>query len=126
MNITESSKEKVFLSLNVKNLFILIFTFITIVTFYIPLKELIMLSLSYDELYSHIVLIPLISGYFIYSERKTITKVVISGTGYGYTIDNFTFANPSATIPEASTVLLMGISILSLAFVRRNRMDAFR
>lgn len=39
-----------------------------------------MLSLQYNELYSHMVLIPFVSGYFLYMRRKTI----LSDTNYSY------------------------------------------
>ncbi|GBE04608.1 transmembrane exosortase [bacterium BMS3Abin10] len=58
--------------MTLRNFLFFFFNIVTIVIFYIPLKELFALSLSYDPTYSHIPLIPLISAYLIYSERKKI------------------------------------------------------
>lgn len=41
-----------------------------LIIFYAPLKDLLVLSFHNNELYSHIILIPFISGYFIYIRRK--------------------------------------------------------
>ena len=58
--------------MTVKNIYFLFSTIIMIAIYYPSLRELAALSLSYDELYSHIVLIPLISIYFMFTERKNI------------------------------------------------------
>jgi len=63
-----------------RNLFFIFFNIMALIIFYTPVKELITLSF-HEETYSHIVLIPLISGYFIYSKRKTI----FAKTGYSFT-----------------------------------------
>jgi exosortase len=63
-----------------RNILFIFFNVIAIVMFYAPMKELITLSF-HNELYSHIVLIPLISGYFIYSARKKI----FSNMDYSFT-----------------------------------------
>jgi hypothetical protein len=63
-----------------RNIFFLFFNSSIIVVFYAPLRDLITMSLQYNELYSHIILIPLISGYFVYKRRKTS----LSGTNYSY------------------------------------------
>lgn len=52
----------------------------TIAFFYAPLKDLITLALRYNELYSHIVLIPFVSMYFIFIDRKEI----FSDTRYSF------------------------------------------
>ena len=57
-----------------RNILFLFFNLITFIIFYTPLKALIALSLSSDDLYSHIIIIPLISGYFIYLKRKEIAS----------------------------------------------------
>jgi exosortase len=48
-----------------------VFSFVTIVIFYDPFRELINLSFR-SELYSHVILIPLVSGYFVYIRRKAL------------------------------------------------------
>jgi exosortase len=47
--------------------------------FYAPMRDLVTMSLQ-SEQYSHIILIPFISGYFLYLRRKTI----FSDTNYAY------------------------------------------
>jgi exosortase len=54
-----------------RNILFLFFNIATIIMFYAPLRDLIALSL-HNANYSHIVLIPFISGYFIYLRRKAI------------------------------------------------------
>ncbi len=49
----------------------LFFTAVTLMFFYTPLRDLLTLSLHKSE-YSHIVLVPLVSGYFFYMKRETI------------------------------------------------------
>ncbi len=44
--------------------------------FYSPLRELLLLSLSYDAVYSHIVLIPIVSVYFFIADRRVIFQDV--------------------------------------------------
>ena len=65
-----------------RNLFFLLFNIMALFTFYQPMRNLMSLSLSYDALYSHIVLIPLVSGYFIYLRRKSI----FSNVRYEFTL----------------------------------------
>ena len=48
-----------------------VFSFVTIVIFYDPFRELISLSFQ-SELYSHIILVPLVSGYFVFIRRKAL------------------------------------------------------
>jgi exosortase len=55
-----------------RNTLFISFTIIVLIIFYAPLRDLIAMSLQYNELYSHIILIPLISGYFVYMRRKSI------------------------------------------------------
>ncbi len=49
----------------------LFFTAVTFVIFYAPLRDLMVLSF-HKEVYSHILLVPLVSGYFFYLKRETI------------------------------------------------------
>lgn len=55
----------------IRNLLFLIFNIGTVVAFYAPLKELAKMS-SKSELYSHVLLIPIISGYFLFGKRKEV------------------------------------------------------
>jgi exosortase len=63
-----------------RNILFILFNIITFIMFYGPMKNLIALSLR-SEYYSHIILIPLISGYFMYLRRKAI----FSDIHYSYT-----------------------------------------
>lgn len=54
-----------------RSAFFFIFSVLTVLLFYGPLKELFGLSL-HEELYSHIILVPLVSGYLLYAKRKVI------------------------------------------------------
>jgi len=49
----------------------LFFTAVTLILFYTPLRDLMILSF-HKEVYSHIILVPLVSGYFFYLNRKAI------------------------------------------------------
>ena len=55
-----------------RNIYFLFFNFILLLSFYFPLKKLVTLSFT-EELYSHILVIPIISGYLIYQKRKVIS-----------------------------------------------------
>lgn len=63
-----------------RNILFLIISLIVGIIYYAPLYDLLILSLYKSELYSHIVIIPLVSAYFIYIKRKEI----FSGEGYSY------------------------------------------
>jgi exosortase len=63
-----------------RNFFFLLFNIVTVTIFNAPLRELAGLSMK-SELYSHILLIPLISGYFLYGKRREI----FSAAQYCYT-----------------------------------------
>lgn len=54
-----------------RNLLFILFNIVTLAVFYGPFKELAGLSFK-SELYSHIVLIPIVSGYFFFSKRKEL------------------------------------------------------
>lgn len=62
-----------------RNFFFLLFNIVTVTIFNAPLRELAGLSMK-SELYSHILLIPLISGYFLYGKRREI----FSAAQYSY------------------------------------------
>jgi len=57
--------------ISTRNILFLFLNIVTIIMFYAPMRDLIVLSL-HNEYYSHIILIPLISGYFMYLRRKAI------------------------------------------------------
>ena len=59
-------------SMLLRNLLFIFFIPAISVIFYKPLKDLAILSLGYNELYSHIVLIPFVSIYFAYLKRDGI------------------------------------------------------
>lgn len=58
-----------------RNILFSLFSVLTIILFYGPLREILDLSFK-SELYSHIILIPLISGYFFYVRRKSLLAEV--------------------------------------------------
>jgi exosortase len=63
-----------------RNVLFLLFNVVTIILFHAPLKDLIVLSLG-NQNYSHIILIPFISGYFMYVRRKAM----FADVHYSYT-----------------------------------------
>jgi len=63
----------------IRSLVFLIFSIATIVAFFTPLRELAKMSTK-SELYSHILLIPIISGYFLFGKRRE----VLSSAKYSY------------------------------------------
>lgn len=58
--------------INKRNIFFILFCLIILLIFYLPLRNLFNHSLN-NELYSHIILIPFVSGYFIFLNRKQIS-----------------------------------------------------
>jgi exosortase len=58
-----------------RNISFLLFNIIALMMFYRPIHELFSMSL-HNNLYSHVVLVPLVSGYLIYSRRKIIFEDV--------------------------------------------------
>jgi exosortase len=62
-----------------RNLLFLLFSLVMLAMFYHPLKELMGLLFK-SELYSHIILIPIVSGYFIYLKRR----IIFSDLEYSY------------------------------------------
>jgi len=66
---------------NKRNIFFIFLSVVAVGMGYIPLRDL-LTSPAHTEYYSHIMLIPLVSGYFIYSARKTI----FADLRYSYTI----------------------------------------
>lgn len=61
----------------VRHISFFLFNILVLIVFFVPLKELFTSSFN-NELYSHIILIPFVSGYFIFTERRTI----FSSSGY--------------------------------------------
>jgi exosortase len=58
--------------MNSKRILFLLFNLLTIGLFGNPLRELISLSFQ-SELYSHVMIIPLVSGYFFYTKRNALS-----------------------------------------------------
>lgn len=54
-----------------RSTFFFVFAVLTVLLFYGPLKELFRLSI-HENLYSHIILVPLVSAYLLYAKRKAI------------------------------------------------------
>jgi exosortase len=67
--------------INKRNIFFLFFAAISILMFYVPLREIISSSLRSDY-YDHIILIPFVSAFFIFLRRKEI----FSNVYYSYRI----------------------------------------
>jgi len=81
-----------------RNVIFLLFSALSILFFWDPLRELARLSLK-SELYSHIALVPLISGYFLAARRETI--LAEAGTS----------VLPGALVAAAASILhLIGLS----------------
>jgi len=57
--------------MNQRKILFIALSFVIFILFYGPLKDLVSVSLKYG-MYSHVMLIPLISGYFIFTGRKEI------------------------------------------------------
>jgi lysylphosphatidylglycerol synthetase-like protein (DUF2156 family) len=64
-----------------RNILLLSFNILALILFYAPMRDLVTMSLQ-SETYSHIILIPFISGYFMYLRRKAI----FSDTDYAYPV----------------------------------------
>jgi len=78
-------KNPITISMNQRNLIFVVFSIIVFMIFYVPLRDLWVLS-SDDELYSHIFLIPLISAYFIYLKRREIFQNVSYSFSAGFVV----------------------------------------
>ncbi len=87
----------------------LVFNLLTIVIFYAPISELLIFSL-HSELYSHIILVPLVSGYLIFQRRK----VIFSELGYAF--------------PQGTLLILLGSVLYFLGMtqeIKLNQNDYF-
>ena len=68
-----------------RNILFILLMLASLGVFYGPLRQLLGLSLQ-NELYSHIPLIPLVSGFFLYWDRKSIFSHVEYSAGAGAAI----------------------------------------
>jgi len=68
--------------INKRNVFFLILTAVAVGMGYTPLRDL-LFSTDHGEYYSHIVLIPLVSGYLVYLKRKELILEARYGHGSG-------------------------------------------
>ena len=66
--------------MTVRNLLFIAFSVLVCIVYYGPFRDLFLLSVYYNELYSHLVIIPFVSAYFIYLKRKEI----FSNIGYSF------------------------------------------
>jgi len=71
-----------------RNILFLLFSAVMVVLFFGPLRELVRLSFK-SELYSHIILVPFISGYFLYGRRKSLLSEVRASVALGTAIAVF-------------------------------------
>jgi exosortase len=71
MKSSKEEKQKWHLFMSSRTILFFVFNIVTIVIFYDYIRELTTLSFQ-NELYSHIILIPFVSGYFIYLKRREI------------------------------------------------------
>jgi exosortase len=65
-----------------RNVCFLFFNIIAAIIYFVPLKDL-LLSSFHNELYSHIILIPLVSGYLIFAMRNKIFSETSYSLKYG-------------------------------------------
>ncbi len=89
--------------INSRNVLFLILSLIIIIIFYVPLKELWKMSF-HDELYSHIFLVPLISAYFFFLNRKEVYK----NAGYSFN--------------AGIAVLILGVLLFILGLSQEDRL----
>ena len=61
----------------VRNLLFIALSILVCIIYYGPLRDLFLLSIYYNELYSHLVIIPFVSAYFIYLKRKEILSNIV-------------------------------------------------
>ena len=100
-----------------RNILFILSILASLVVFYGPLRQLLGLSLQ-NELYSHIPLIPLVSGFFLFWERKSIfTDIEYSvGAGtlvilFGAVLATFGFVNV-ASLNQNDFLSMMTFSVL--------------
>jgi len=62
-----------------RNIFFILFCGLTLLIFYPPLREVVRLAL-YERFYAHMMLVPFVSAYFIFLQRKEI----VSQAGYSF------------------------------------------
>ena len=55
-----------------RNILFIFFSALTLIIFYTPLREIPRLAL-YERLYAHMILVPFVSGYFLFLKRKQIS-----------------------------------------------------
>ncbi len=90
----------------IRNLLFLLFCAVMLAVFYQPLKELMGLGLK-SELYSHIIIIPLVSGYFLYVKRGVI-------------FSDLEYSTKSGVAVIGIGVLLYGIAVNQRPLVDQN------
>ena len=102
-----------------RNILFILSILASLVVFYGPLKQLLGLSLQ-NELYSHIPLIPLVSGFFLFWERKSIfTDIEYSvGAGtlvilFGAVLATFGFVNVDS-LNQNDFLSMMTFSVLAI------------
>lgn len=117
-----------------KNILFLAFNILLGAIYYEPLRELITVSMR-NELYSHIILIPLVSGYFLFLKRKSLlaevnysyvwgSALIILGMGmYFLTIDQGTKLNRNDYL---SLVIFSAVSFWIGGFVFFYGLKTFR
>ena len=109
-----------------RNILFLFFSLSIIILYYGPFRELLGLSLK-SELYSHIVLIPLVSGYFFYDRRKSLLLEVNSSVLPGAVIAAFGIilyfigTGQGSKLNSNDYLSLMVFSARSFAFVINQR-----
>jgi exosortase len=64
---------------NKRNLLFISFSILSLLIFYTPLREVFRLAF-YERLYAHMILVPFVSGYFIFLKRRQI----VSQTNYSF------------------------------------------
>ncbi len=122
------------MELSKKHLFFSLITLLLIVILYSPVKLLINLSV-HDQLYSHILLIPLVSFFFLYWKRKSIffdddgsfiKGAIVIGVGSLLLIAGFVNFEPRYGNDVLSLLIFAGWLVWIGAFVLLYGMPTFK
>ena len=89
---------------NIRNILFVSFSAAMLAVVFAPLKELITRSF-HNQVYSHIILIPLVSGYFLYSKRRAI------------------FSNMDYSFTTGGMLIIIGITLYLIGMSQRGKIN---